>query len=579
MRKKFKKIKIIVSLLAVLGFLGFLGSSLYSEPSEVASPVSNSFSTTITTTETVTTTTNKPVYTYSNEEDFLNAIMDDVKQTRSTSSFRGLVAHAEDTPNIYKDTRYPATTDITDLSWVADVLEVILPYVKDAAEGIGTGLAEREAQKINGPRSKYGFPAMPTWNAIKFIVENANNGNQRSLGDQYSYIAKRAFDYPFLGLSEVDQLIVYVDDNADPFNNENIFYQDSGIPANTFVLIRQVTTSVAVRQQVLVFPSLYFSLSRLSYGQMSFTINPSGSFSEIIAYGLDGAQTYQMYSAPYYANRSIDVPVVNNSLNTIKDNTLVDFYHDNGENAVLTYSGSKRPFTGLECLAGLYFNPDYGSAFMGFSEAPDWYLSCGFLNGTYNDSAKNSFSYTGNINAQKAPTYIVNDNDVVYHGAQLTTNNVDNYFDYGVTYNNDSQKFEIDYDKLNAKINADIIPEFQNTFDLVYKNQPEIGLDFNTPLDLDLPDISNKLIDDLVIKGGSGGWEEPSYPEINTEPYITGTIPNYSNYMAQTVDANVINSSGKALSMGWGFLDSLGLISLMIPLVIVGLLWRASGGE
>lgn len=575
---KSRKIKCFFSFLAVLAFLGFIGyifdSSKPSEASEPATTTTNSS----TSTTSMTSTTGLPVVTYSNEEDFLNAIMEDVKKTSTKSSFR-LVAHAEDSPNIYKDTRYPATTDTQDLSWVADVLEVILPYVKEAAEGIGTGLAERDAQKINTPKSKYGFPAMPTWNAIKYIVENANNGNQRSLANQYSFIAKRAFDYPFLNLSEVDYLIVYVDQNADPFNNQNIFYQDTGVPANSFCLVRQVNTSVAVRQQVLVFPSMYFSLSRLAYGEMSFTINPSGAYSEIIAYTVDGSQTYKMYAEPYYVNRYIDVPVVNNSYNTIHDTTLIDFYNDNGKNAVLTYSGTERPFTGLECIAGLYFNPEYGASFMGFSEAPDWFLSCGFLNGDYSNLASNSFSITDNINVRKAPAYIVNDNSVVYEGAQLTTNNVDQYFDYGVTYNNESQKFEIDYDQLTAKINADIIPEFQNTFDLVYKNQPEIGLDFNTPLTLDMPDISNQLINDLVIGGGGGGWQEPFYPEINTEPYITATIPNYSNLVSQTVDQNVIDSSGRVVSMGWGFLDTLGLTAFLIPLVFLGLLWRSSGGD
>ena len=87
------------------------------------------------------------------------------------------------------------------------------------------------------------------------------------------------------------------------------------------------------------------------------------------------------------------------------------------------------------------------------------------------------------------------------------------------------------------------------------------------------------MINDLVIGGGGGGWQEPFYPEINTEPYITATIPSYSNYMSQTVNQNIIDSSSRTMTMGWSFLDSLGLTAFIIPLVLLGILWRASGGD
>lgn len=536
-------------------------------------------SSTATTTTITTTTTKKPVINYTNEEDFINGIMADIEKERSTASKSFLsVAYADDLPSIYSDTRYPVATNESPWSWIPETIDVLMPYLMESGENLGEAIAQHEADDINSVGSQSGLPALPTYNAIKYLVENANAKNNKTLGNQYNFIARRSFEYPNIsGLKEVDTLIFYIDENADVFNNDNIFYEKVGLPPNSVMLIRQNSTSSTTHQMVYIFPSMYFKLERLAYGELNFTVNPDGAYSTIKAFTAEGTQSYDMYTSPY-PNRSCVVPVTNNTINSIVDNYLTTYQNQYGHSSLLTYAGSDRPFTALEALVGLYFNSEYSIPFMGRLPIPTkWFVSAAFLNSNYNSFLQSNFSYDDNINPQLPPAYFVNNDNSIHYGSQLTTNNVEKYYDYGVTYNQDEDKFELDLDKLTAKINADIVPHFDATFKGVYENQPEIGMDFNSDLSLNLPDISNQLVNDLVINSGGGGgssWEPPSYPAVNTSAFIPATYPTFT---IQTIPPAYGEVMGETLSNGWDILDSLGIISLLVPFVIIILFWRFTG--
>ena len=102
-------------------------------------------------------------------------------------------------------------------------------------------------------------------------------------------------------------------------------------------------------------------------------------------------------------------------------------------------------------------------------------------------------------------------------------------------------------------------------------------MDFNSDLSLNLPDISNQLVNDLVINSGGGGgssWEPPSYPSVNTSAFIPATYPTFT---IQTIPPAYGEVMGETLSNGWDILDSLGIISLLVPFVIIILFWRFTG--
>lgn len=188
---------------------------------------------------------------------------------------------------------------------------------------------------------------------------------------------------------------------------------------------------------------------------------------------------------------------------------------------------------------------------------------------------ENSYNTYNNYDFRKFPVYRITNNKFQSYDEwnNYETKYYDEYYiDNGITINNDN-KLVIDYDTLQVKISNPLELQFKSLFDDIYSFQPDIGLEFN---------LNNNTIDYPAIinpSGGGGGWQEPFYPEINTEPVITATVPYYQVYVSETVPSNIISSSEKVVSMGWGFLGSLGLTALIVPLVIAALLWKVSGGD
>lgn len=578
--------------------MGFIGS-LYNPRSDLQTidePTSEAASViTSTTFESSTTTTSSK---YVGEKELYEWLESQKGCIKKNS--RMLVAHASDVPVTTEPSSVPSTdqvdwgdiinsryspiTDFTDFGFIGDVIakvaDVGLNHLEGAASELGEALSQQDANKINSDQTRYGLPALPTYNAIKYLVDTANQNGSATLGSQYQFIAKRSFDYPFYNWSEVDTLIVYVDSNQDAFNNDAIYYENVAIPANSFCLFRSIKTSGGVRSTSYVFSSDQFDLARLAYGSFDFTINPRSEYSALTAVTPDGTQQYSLYS-PYGYNRGdFQVPVGNNNYNTVQDSILTDLWSDwGGSNPFESYMGSEyRILTPLECLTGLYFNPGYSSPFMGQSTFRTWYVTAGFVNSGYSVSGYTTDS--NNVNPKGAPVYVVDNNSPLYQGSTLDQTTVNNYADYGVSYNSDTNNFELDVNLLAGAIAGQIIPEFQAIAEGVFSAQPELGLGFDTPLTLDLPSLSTDLINSLVPSSGgsSGGWVPPEYPPVNTSTYFPATVPDYSSYMAVTVGTDVIDSVNDYVSTGYDLLDTMGVAAFLIPLVILALLWWAVVG-
>lgn len=114
-----------------------------------------------------------------------------------------------------------------------------------------------------------------------------------------------------------------------------------------------------------------------------------------------------------------------------------------------------------------------------------------------------------------------------------------------------------------------------------YGNMPDIGLEWSP--DLDNNNYWEIELPDLPDSGGGGGsgsvWVPPEYEPVNTSVYIPAVVPSYSTYVAATAPAHVLTGGKNVFSMGYGVLDTLGIWSLVVPLAIVGIFWRFTGGD
>ena len=74
-------------------------------------------------------------------------------------------------------------------------------------------------------------------------------------------------------------------------------------------------------------------------------------------------------------------------------------------------------------------------------------------------------------------------------------------------------------------------------------------------------------------------WDPPKYPALNTSVYIPANVPTYQTYAAQTMPSSYVEATGDWFYFGYGLFDDLGLTVFVIPLVILGLFWRFTGGD
>lgn len=216
-----------------------------------------------------------------------------------------------------------------------------------------------------------------------------------------------------------------------------------------------------------------------------------------------------------------------------------------------------------------------------------WFMSSGaFIDNGTNSlvGVTQTFSTNNNNFDPRKPPAVYNFDNRMTTNNELTTENVSNYSDFGVSYNYVSNEFDLDINALAAGLAAQLTPQFDGIFDLVYDSQPDIGgsdwtqlsNNFNSDYDTTITDIGD-IISELVPV--PEGWQPPSFPAVNTSTYIPVYVPNYSTYMAATVPDSVINDAADFVADGVDFMDVMGVLPFIIPLAIFGLLWKLTGGS
>lgn len=209
---------------------------------------------------------------------------------------------------------------------------------------------------------------------------------------------------------------------------------------------------------------------------------------------------------------------------------------------------------------------------------PKWYLSSGgFFPKNFSTTSLTFNTQTDtNIDPRKPPA-IKNPDPRLNVNTLLTTANVDNYADFGVTYNSLTGKFDLDVNALVAGLAAQIAPQFEGVFNGVYQAQPDIDSnDWNAPSltnnyvsdysDL-VVDISNEVQE--VLDSRSPVWVPPRFPALETDPIVSYTYPTLPT---NTVPQSVLDDVGTVSRIGFDAFDTLGdsIIGILVALAVLG---------
>ena len=176
-----------------------------------------------------------------------------------------------------------------------------------------------------------------------------------------------------------------------------------------------------------------------------------------------------------------------------------------------------------------------------------WYLSSGGFFPRNNSTTSLTFNTQSDTTIDpKKPPAIINPDTRLNVNTLLTTANVDNYADFGVTYNSVTGKFDLDINALSAKLADDIVPQFEAVFNGTYESQPDINsnnwstdyLTNNYVQDYDnmIIDIDNKVQE--IIDSRSPVWVPPRYPAVNTSAFIPAQVPTIPTNTLPTITAS-----------------------------------------
>lgn len=174
-------------------------------------------------------------------------------------------------------------------------------------------------------------------------------------------------------------------------------------------------------------------------------------------------------------------------------------------------------------------------------------------------------------------------------GDTVTINNYNSYYNnaYSEFYNTikNTPSADVDINTLLADLSADILGKLQPTLDLGYNNldgtiknflrvMPQIGFEWGQGDTVNYLDFAPIV---TTVPGGGGGcnWITPTYPALNTATKIAATYPPIPT---NTFPVQFIDNAKDVLQCGWDFYNALGLIAIIIPVAIFGILWKFTGG-
>lgn len=499
-----------------------------------------------------------------------------------------LVASADSSTDIMQDTRYnpysPFVKVLDDTAESLDngVLKDALALISQGIETMGDAISDGVYDILSTPDKGVGFSQAVTAQRALDLVEYAkmSTGQPSTLPSSYAFTAKRRILYPS-GVSEVDYLYYWGSDDttlhSNPFET-GVTLGDFYLTPNSFVCFRAFSTgeTSAFYGSCLDFPVRSYADKdyRIIFGRGNYTV-----------YNQDGvAET--CYMSTNYTLRPVifgsgantaDGKPRKNSITTLE---LLNMQSQDSERFNKFWSEG-RIFTNIECMTSNVWNQDGAPMFLGNRryrddssnlEIGEWTLSSGTFFGTrFNQQVINNNFNTdvNNIDPVKSPVYYV-PNNPLDHPNMLTPQNVQNFYDYGITYDTDNNTYDIDPSLLLAGAGAMVQPQIEPIFDGTFDAQPEINGDFSGHLPLDVNnDFDLGLKDLLDVLRPAPPWEPPTYPPVSTDPLVSYTYPVLPT---NTVPQSVLDDVGTVVGIGFDTFDTLGtaIMGTLIALAVLG---------
>lgn len=469
--------------------------------------------------------------------------------------------------DVLDDTRYSAIG-------IGDIVDLI-QFIYDLNDGeMPPSIAEGDYWIQKFAEKSAELATQDTVEDAKTIY-TAPNYEPYTIGDSYAIMGKRRINYPYNDWYEIDYIYIYVNKNVSVQPQQ---FGNYTIAPNTIFMIRQTNFDGVKSFSIPIAENGLSVQTGSSPSGIPVSIKFSGNATNTFIYDDEtGRQTIGFrHSGNDFS--PVRLNIINNSVNTIVDNHLVDYYTTNQSDYV-SYIGNNRYLNNFEAFVGTGYDYNNSYGIMGGSFRP-FYITTAFFNTSgydeddVNPTYINNYFTTdpNNVDPSKPPAYVFPQNNPLASGNTIDNSSINNYGDYGITLLDG--ELHIDPDILAGALGALVDPDFVGAVGGVFGLQPEIGLGFDTPLILDLPELVGDYLDSITIYPPSPPWEPPTYPPVNTQPIITATLPQYS---IQTFPVAVGQIVGDTLNTGWDIFDTLGILACLIPSIFVIIFWRFTG--
>lgn len=464
-------------------------------------------------------------------------------------------AHADDVgSDVLTDTRYSAVglapVDIL-VGILADIADEVYPDTSVFERGTLNKFAENAAKLFANSFNGKSFGVAPNFTPI-------------TIEDSFIVMGKRKVMYPN-GEYELDTCYVYINKN-DTLATPQQFGSVTVAP-NTVFMVRSCSwngdthgVSFPIQEN-----NMYLWTYNTTTGFMQFELRSPANDTYVYDIASGRETVGYRHGGNEWTSGNPRMSFINNTVNTIVCNDLVNYYTNNGQASYSTYLPDYY-FTDFEAFLGTGYNYDMS---VGFMQSPmPWYITTAFFNTDDFDSNHIKTYYntdSEDIDPSKPPAYVLPNDNPLAVGNEINNNTINNYADYGMTVIDG--ELHIDPDILAGALAPLINPDFNGLLGGVFDAQPQIGLGFDTPLDLNLPDIVSNWLQSLVPVD----FARPLVPTITTLSEWD-ILPSYST---ATFPADIMDGGEELALHTLDITDALGITSIFLLLALIGLLTYA----
>lgn len=212
---------------------------------------------------------------------------------------------------------------------------------------------------------------------------------------------------------------------------------------------------------------------------------------------------------------------------------------------------------------------------------------------TISSTVSNDYQFSQSVNNYYADFNYWKFSNVYYNnnaGDTITKNNINNYTEYGYTYNNVTNSIEFDPNLYADFFDLNIKPKLEAEYDLIFSKFPDINAKFD---DTDIKynnliEIMNEINKPVTTTTTLSSGTAPvgtgdiyiqltfpeiyfeTYPKLTTEPAVSLTTVSFSDY-SDSFPENIKHGVEWWVSQATGFLQSSELFGLLLAVISVGI--------